>query len=219
MNQRTNLLDLDRSTMERFFADIGEKTFRASQVIKWIHHSGITEFQDMTNLGLSLRDKLNNIACINPPEIISEQISEDGTHKWLIKIDSGQCVETVFIPEKDRGTLCVSSQVGCPLDCSFCSTGKQGFNRNLNVAEIIGQVWMANYALKHFETGQRIISNVVMMGMGEPLLNFDNVIKAMNIMMDDLAYGPAQPLRSSHPRMLAWITPLICARRNPGTVR
>jgi len=189
MNQRTNLLDLDRSTMERFFADIGEKTFRASQVIKWIHHSGITEFQDMTNLGLSLRDKLNNIACINPPEIISEQISEDDTHKWLIKIDSGQCVETVFIPEKDRGTLCVSSQVGCPLDCSFCSTGKQGFNRNLNVAEIIGQVWMANYALKHFETGQRIISNVVMMGMGEPLLNFDNVIKAMNIMMDDLAYG------------------------------
>ena len=144
MNLRTNLLDLDRSSMERYFAGIGEKTFRAPQVTKWIHQSGITEFQDMTNLGLSLRDKLNNIACINPPEIISEQISEDGTYKWLIKVDSDQCVETVFIPEKDRGTLCVSSQVGCPLDCSFCSTAKQGFNRNLTVAEIIGQVWMAN---------------------------------------------------------------------------
>ena len=189
MTQRTNLLDLDRSSMEGFFTSIGEKTYRASQITKWIHHSGISEFEKMTNLSLGLRDELANTACINPPEFISEQKSADGTCKWLVKVAEDQCVETVFIPEKDRGTLCISSQIGCPLDCSFCSTARQGFNRNLSVAEIIGQLWLANHALKHFETGQRIISNVVMMGMGEPLLNFDNVVHAMNIMTDDLAYG------------------------------
>ena len=189
MDQRTNLLDLDRSSMETFFTDIGEKSFRASQVLKWIHQSGLTGFQNMTNLGIALRDKLESVACITPPEIFSGQTARDGTRKWLIKLDGGQCVESVFIPEKDRGTLCVSSQVGCPLDCSFCATGKQGYNRNLSVAEIIGQVWAASNALNQFKNGQRMISNVVMMGMGEPLLNFDNVITAMNIMMDDMAYG------------------------------
>ena len=189
MDQYTNLLDLDRSSMEMFFTDLDEKRFRASQVLKWIHQSGITDFQNMTNLGLALRDKLETLAYIKPPEISSEQIAADGTRKWLIKIDGGQCVESVFIPEKDRGTLCISSQVGCPLDCSFCATARQGYNRNLTVAEIIGQLWTCNNALNHFNDGKRMISNVVMMGMGEPLLNFDNVIMAMNIMMDDMAYG------------------------------
>lgn len=189
MGQHTNLLDMDRSSMETFFTDLGEKSFRASQVLKWIHQSGMTDFQNMTNFSYALRDKLKSIACIKPPEIMSEQVSADGTRKWLIKIDDKQCVESVFIPENDRGTLCISSQVGCPLDCSFCATAKQGFNRNLTVAEIIGQLWTCNNALNHFEDGQRIISNVVMMGMGEPLLNFDNVMKAMNLMMDDMAYG------------------------------
>ena len=189
MDQYTNLLDLDRSSMETFFTDLGEKSFRASQVLKWIHQSGMTDFQNMTNLGYALRDKLKSVAFIKPPEILSEQKAADGTRKWLININGGQCVESVFIPEIDRGTLCVSSQVGCPLDCSFCATAKQGYNRNLTVAEIIGQLWVCNNALNHFENGQRIISNVVMMGMGEPLLNFDNVIMAMNIMMDDMAYG------------------------------
>jgi len=189
MNKYVNLLDLDHQSMEAFFTNRGEKSFRASQVLKWIHQQGIIEFDRMTNLSLSLRKKLPEIACITPPEIVSEQISNDGTHKWLLRIDNNNCIETVFIPEKERGTLCVSSQVGCPLDCSFCATAKQGFNRNLTVAEIIGQVWVANNALGRYQKKERIISNVVMMGMGEPLLNFDNVIKAMNLMMDDLAYG------------------------------
>ncbi|MBI4005627.1 MAG: 23S rRNA (adenine(2503)-C(2))-methyltransferase RlmN [Gammaproteobacteria bacterium] len=189
MNKHVNLLDLDRQSMEVFFTDMGEKSFRASQVLKWIHQQGVIEFDGMTNLSLSLRKKLSETACITPPEIVSEHISNDGTLKWLLRVDSNNCIETVFIPEKERGTLCVSSQVGCPLDCSFCATAKQGFNRNLTVAEIIGQVWVANNALGRYQKKERIISNVVMMGMGEPLLNFDNVIKAMNLMMDDLAYG------------------------------
>ena len=175
--------------MEVFFNSIDEKSFRASQAIKWIHQYGVTDFENMTNFSLSLREKLLKIACISPMTISSEQVSRDGTHKWLIRIDDENSVETVYIPENDRGTLCVSSQIGCPLDCSFCSTGQQGFNRNLTVAEIIGQVWIANKALGHFESRQRIISNIVLMGMGEPLLNFDNVIKAMRLMTDDMAYG------------------------------
>jgi 23S rRNA (adenine2503-C2)-methyltransferase len=189
MAKRINLPDLDRQDMEAFFTGIGEKPYRASQALKWIHQYGVVEFDCMSNLGRLLREKLHNVASIMFPEIIGQQISEDGTHKWLIRVDDNNCIETVYIPETDRGTLCVSSQVGCPLDCSFCSTGKQGFNRNLTVSEIIGQVWIANKALGYYADRRRIITNVVLMGMGEPLLNMDNVIKATNLMTDDLAYG------------------------------
>ncbi len=189
MQKYTNLFDLDPVSMEIFFNSIDEKSFRASQAIKWVHQHGVTDFEHMTNFSLSLREKLSKIACIKPLTIESEQISCDGTHKWLIRIDDENSVETVYIPENDRGTLCISSQIGCPLDCSFCSTARQGFNRNLTVAEIIGQVWIAYNALGYFDTRQRIISNIVLMGMGEPLLNFDNVIKAIRLMTDDLAYG------------------------------
>jgi len=191
MSDKINLLDLDRESMLYFFTGIGEKPFRASQVLKWIYQQGILDFALMTNLSKPLREKLSEIACIHLPEIVTEQVSSDGTRKWLLRVDTQNCIETVFIPEQDRGTLCVSSQVGCALDCSFCSTGKQGFNRNLSVGEIIGQVWIANNALEYYRNRDRIISNIVMMGMGEPLLNFDNVLKAMRLMMDDLAFGLA----------------------------
>ena len=188
MTNKINLLDFDSQKMEQYFAEIGEKSFRARQVFKWIHQAGCADFQDMTNLSKGLRTELSNIAEVKVPEIIHSHKSNDGTHKWLLKLYCGNSIETVFIPEKKRGTLCVSSQVGCALNCSFCSTGKQGFNRNLSVAEIIGQVWVASTELakENHETG---ITNVVMMGMGEPLLNFDAVVSAMNIMMDDNAYG------------------------------
>ena len=190
-DEPTNLLGLDRAAMEAFFVDQGEQRFRAVQVVKWIHQIGATGFDDMTNLGKALRARLAGVAAIVPPEVVSHQESQDGTHKWLIRLHDGQCVETVFIPDKRRGTLCVSSQVGCTLNCSFCSTGTQGFNRNLSVAEIIGQVWVAFRALGYQHGGDRVITNVVMMGMGEPLLNFDNVISAVNLMLDDHAYGLA----------------------------
>lgn len=171
-------------------SECGEKPYRAQQLMQWIHQAGFHGFAEMTNLGKALREKLNQIACIHLPEIISCQQSNDGTHKWLLKLDCGNCVETVFIPEAKRGTLCVSSQVGCALNCSFCSTAKQGFNRNLSTAEIIGQVWLAVRELsKQQGAHDKKITNVVMMGMGEPLLNFDNVVDAMDIMMDDYAYG------------------------------
>jgi len=189
MTDKINLLDLNRVDMEAFFLDRGEKAFRATQVLKWLHQYGVTGFDEMTNLGKALRAKLAEHAEIRAPEVVIDQRSADGTHKWLLRLDSGNSVETVFIPERGRGTLCVSSQVGCALECSFCSTGRQGFNRNLSVAEIIGQVWVANKALGRDPKGERIISNVVLMGMGEPLLNFDNVVKAMDLMMDDFAYG------------------------------
>ena len=189
MEDRTNLLDLDRKSMTLFFAEMGEKSFRASQVLKWIHQAGVSDIDQMTNLSKSLRAKLKDIACIKAPEVKLEQISKDGTRKWLLEIDGGNSVEAVFIPEEGRGTLCVSSQVGCPLDCKFCSTGKQGFNKNLTVGEIIGQLWVANNQLGWNPEGRQPITNVVMMGMGEPLLNFDNVLPAMDLMMDDLAYG------------------------------
>lgn len=160
---------------------MGEKPFHAVQVLKWIHQQRVIEFDAMTNLSHALREKLNQCAEIKFPEIITEKISKDGTRKWLFKLEDNNHIETVFIPEKGRGTLCVSSQVGCALQCGFCATGTLGFKRNLTVAEIIGQVWQAKQNLH--------ITNVVMMGMGEPLLNFDNVIKAMEIMMDDNAYG------------------------------
>jgi 23S rRNA (adenine2503-C2)-methyltransferase len=175
--------------MEDFFISLDEKPFRASQVFKWIYQSGVDNFAEMTNLSKSLRARLEETAEIRPPKIILDHASSDGTHKWVVEIDSGNHIETVFIPEKNRGTLCVSSQVGCALACTFCSTAQQGFNRNLSTAEIIGQLWVANKALGFDWQGDRIISNVVMMGMGEPLLNFDNVVRAMNIMMDDFSFG------------------------------
>lgn len=187
---KVNLLGLTLAQMEAFFLDIGEKRFRARQVLKWIHHSGETDIAKMTNLGVALRDKLHGIAEVRPPEIISQHDSVDGTRKWVIRVDGGGMVETVLIPEAKRATLCVSSQVGCSLDCSFCSTGKQGFQGDLTAAEIIGQVWLAIASYEAFAPGNgRIISNVVMMGMGEPLLNFDNVVSAMDLMLEDLAYG------------------------------
>lgn len=171
--------------MESFFVELGEKPFRATQMLKWIHQHGATDFAAMTNLSKTLRSRLNELGRIKLPEVVVEQESKDGTRKWSLQMDSGNQVETVFIPESGRGTLCVSSQIGCALNCSFCSTAQQGFNRNLSVAEIIGQVWLAS---KMLGENQRI-TNIVMMGMGEPLLNFDNVVAAMNLMMDDFAYG------------------------------
>ena len=177
-------------SMRDFMIDCGEKPFRANQLMQWIHQVGCDHFEGMTNLGKVLREKMASIAEIKLPELVACHKSEDGTHKWLLKLDCGNCIETVFIPESTRGTLCVSSQVGCALNCSFCSTGKQGFNRNLSTAEIIGQLW---FAVRELSTQQgqhdKKVTNVVMMGMGEPLLNFDNVVAAMDIMMDDFAYG------------------------------
>ena len=192
MTDKTNLLDYDRKSLESYFDEIGDKSFRAQQVIKWIFHHGIVDYQSMTNLSKNLRSKLEENTVIKLPEIIAEQKSEDGTRKWLIQLDNKNSVETVFIPETDRGTLCISSQVGCPLDCKFCSTAQQGFNRNLTTSEIIGQVWVANKALGCFESGKRMITNIVFMGMGEPLLNYANVLKAINLLTDDLAFGLAR---------------------------
>ncbi len=187
---RVNLLGLSRAQMEAFFLDLGEKAFRAHQVMKWIHHAGVSDFDAMTNLGKGLRQRLDAIAEIRPPEIVSQHDSEDGTRKWAIRVEGGGLVESVLIPDGSRATLCVSSQVGCSLDCSFCSTGKQGFQRDLSAAEIIGQLWLAIKSYDAFQSGKgRIVTNVVMMGMGEPLLNFDNVVSAMDLMLDDLAYG------------------------------
>jgi 23S rRNA (adenine2503-C2)-methyltransferase len=183
------LLDLDRAALEAFFAREGEKAFRASQVLKWVHQQGVDDFALMTNLSKSLRQRLDDIAVIDVPEVITAQTSHDGTRKWLLRLADGNAIETVFIPEDDRGTLCVSSQVGCSLNCSFCATARQGYNRNLTTAEIIAQVWVANRELGFQADGERVISNVVMMGMGEPLLNFDNVVAAMRIMLDDFGYG------------------------------
>jgi len=187
---RVNLLGLPLAAMEQYFLDIGEKKFRARQVLKWIHHHGVTDFEQMSNLGKSLREKLAIEAEIRPPEIVSQHDSSDGTRKWAIRVEGGGLVETVLIPDGKRATLCVSSQVGCSLDCSFCSTGKQGFQRDLTAAEIIGQVWLAIKSYDAFQTGKgRVVTNVVMMGMGEPLLNYDNVVAAMDLMMEDNAYG------------------------------
>ena len=187
---KTNLLGLTQQKLEAFFEGLGEKRFRAGQVMKWMHHYGVDNFDDMTNIGKALREKLKANAEIRGPEVVSEDISRDGTRKWVVRVASGSCVETVYIPQNGRGTLCVSSQAGCALDCSFCSTGKQGFNSDLTVAEIIGQVWIASKSFGSVPaTADRAVTNVVMMGMGEPLLNFDNVVDAMTLMMDDLGYG------------------------------
>jgi len=187
---KVNLLGLPEAKLVAFFESIGEKKFRAIQVMKWIHQYGADNFDDMTNVSKDLRAKLKNIAEIRPPEVAQQFDSVDGTRKFLIRVSGNNIVETVFIPDGDRGTLCVSSQVGCSLDCSFCATGKQGFNRDLTAAEIIGQVWIAAKSFGQLQpNGPRAVTNVVMMGMGEPLLNFDNVVDSMNLMMHDNAYG------------------------------
>jgi len=187
---KTNLLGLNRAQMEEFFLSVGEKRFRAQQIMKWVYHESITDFDEMTNLSKALRVKLNDVAEIRLPTVASKQFSKDGTRKWVIQVDSNNQVETVFIPQGKRGTLCVSSQVGCALDCDFCSTGKQGFHRDLTAAEIIGQVLIANSSFGVPENkGSRAITNIVMMGMGEPLLNFNNTVSAMSLMRDDLGYG------------------------------
>ncbi|OGT54841.1 MAG: 23S rRNA (adenine(2503)-C(2))-methyltransferase [Gammaproteobacteria bacterium RIFCSPHIGHO2_12_FULL_63_22] len=192
VDTRTNLLDLDRTGLEHFFADtLGEKRFRAQQVMKWMYHRHVTDFGQMTDLGKELRGKLEQHAVVLPPNTMFEKPSTDGTHKWLLGMDGGNAIESVFIPDKGRGTLCVSSQVGCGLNCTFCSTGTQGFNRNLSTAEIIGQVWVAAKHLGNVPHHQRKLTNVVMMGMGEPLLNFDNVVRAMSLMRDDNGFGLA----------------------------
>jgi 23S rRNA (adenine2503-C2)-methyltransferase len=184
-----NLLDLDAAGLTAFFAEHGEKPFRAKQVLRWLHRFGASDFAAMTDIAKSLRQKLETIATIAAPQVISDRLSDDGTRKFLFDVGAGNAIETVFIPEDDRGTLCVSTQAGCALDCSFCSTGKQGFNRNLTVAEIIGQLWAANRALGADAAGERVVSNVVLMGMGEPLANFENTLLALRLMLDDHAYG------------------------------
>jgi len=188
-----NLLNLDREGLITFFEELGEKSFRATQIMKWVYQQNVLEFADMTNLSKDLRQRLQTIACLKLPEIQTMQVSQDGTRKWLVQLDSGNSIEMVFIPEEGRNTLCISSQVGCALDCTFCATGKQGFNRNLTTAEIIGQLWLAEKIIIAdgcvIENFKHAISNVVIMGMGEPLTNFDNVVKAMKIMLDDFAYG------------------------------
>lgn len=187
--EKINLLDLNRQEMRELFAEMGEKPFRADQLMKWIYHFGEENFDNMSNINKVLREKLKCIAEIKAPEVAVEQRSADGTIKWAMQVGEQQ-IETVYIPEDDRATLCVSSQVGCALACTFCSTAQQGFNRNLTVSEIIGQVWRASKIIGNFGvTGVRPITNVVMMGMGEPLLNINNVIPAMEIMLDDFAYG------------------------------
>ncbi|MEE2749663.1 MAG: 23S rRNA (adenine(2503)-C(2))-methyltransferase RlmN, partial [Pseudomonadota bacterium] len=189
-SEKVNLLGLSPAKMEAFFLEIGEKKFRAQQMLKWIHQYGESDFEKMTNMGKALRAKLSEVSEVVLPEVVYEDFSKDGTRKWVMRMPGGSSVETVYIPEKDRGTLCVSSQIGCALDCSFCSTGKQGFNRDLTVAEIIGQLYVAAMSFhKPGERRERRITNVVMMGMGEPLLNFRNVVDAMHLMMDDNAYG------------------------------
>ncbi len=184
-NRKTNLLDWDKKGLEAFFADLGEKPFRATQLLKWIYHEGVTDFEQMSNLSKPLRGFLAENCQLAVPDVVIEQRASDGVYKWVLQTQCGNRVETVFIPEESRGTLCVSSQIGCALACTFCSTAQQGFNRNLTTAEIIGQVLVARERL---DEGQRI-TNVVMMGMGEPLLNFDNVVRALNLMTEDFAFG------------------------------
>jgi 23S rRNA (adenine2503-C2)-methyltransferase len=180
---KTNLLGLDATGLAGFFAGLGEKPFRAKQVLSWVHQRREGDFAAMSDLAKGLRDKLVAAACVEAPRIVGDTLAEDGTRKWLLKVDGANAVEAVFIPEARRGTLCISSQAGCVLDCAFCSTGKQGFNRNLTTAEIVGQLWLAQRLV------DTRISNVVFMGMGEPMLNLDNVIPALRLMLDDNAYG------------------------------
>lgn len=195
MTQLTNLLDLDPAQLIAYCGELGEKPFRAKQLQRWIHQFGVGDFDAMTDLAKSLRDKLSTRAIVAAPAVISDHISNDGTRKWLIDVGKGNAVEAVFIPEENRGTLCISTQAGCAVNCRFCSTGKQGFSRNLTVGEIIGQLWMAEFELRRTKgvepgpKGERQITNVVMMGMGEPLLNYEPTVTALKLMLDDNAYG------------------------------
>lgn len=195
MTQLTNLLDLDPAQLVTYCGELGEKPFRAKQLQRWIHQFGVGDFDAMTDLAKSLRDKLSTRAMVAAPAVISDHTSVDGTRKWLIDVGQGNAVETVFIPEESRGTLCISTQAGCAVNCRFCSTGKQGFNRNLTVGEIIGQIWMAEFELRRTKgiesgpKGERQITNVVMMGMGEPLLNYEPTVTALKLMLDDNGYG------------------------------
>lgn len=197
IESRINLLGLSKAELEKFFADLGEKPFRASQVMKWIYQFGVTDFYQMTNLSKKLQERLSDIAHISPPTVRFKEFSNDGTRKWVFEVAGGSLVETVLIPADDnkqfgRKTLCISSQVGCALDCSFCSTGKQGFERDLKSSEIIGQLWVANQSYMEnvpVSERQNFVTNVVMMGMGEPLLNYEPVVKSMSIMLDDHAFG------------------------------
>jgi 23S rRNA (adenine2503-C2)-methyltransferase len=186
---KVNLLGLDADALAGFFAERGEKPFRVQQVLRWVHQFGESDFGRMSDLAKGLREMLTADAEVVPPPMMSDTVAGDGTRKWLLDVGNRNAVETVFIPEANRGTLCVSSQAGCTMACQFCSTGRQGFNRNLTTAEIVGQLWHANRALGAAPGGNRIISNVVLMGMGEPLLNFDNVVPALRLMLDDRAYG------------------------------
>lgn len=189
--RQQNLLNLGPAGLADWFEGIGERGFRAQQILKWVYHQGVMDFSAMNNLSLNLRQQLQASATLELPKLLSEQVSTDGTVKWLFDVGRDNAIETVFIPEPGRGTLCVSSQVGCALNCSFCATGAQGFNRNLTTAEIIGQVWQAAHSLGHQRNGERKITNVVMMGMGEPLLNMNAVLPALELMRDDLGYGLA----------------------------
>lgn len=195
MTALINLLDLDPAQLIAYCGELGEKPFRAKQLQRWIHQFGVSDFEAMTDLAKSLRDKLAGRAIVSSPQVISDHTSIDGTRKWLLDVGQGNAIETVFIPEENRGTLCISTQAGCAVNCRFCSTGKQGFNRNLTVAEIIGQLWMAEFELRKTkgilpgQKGERQITNVVMMGMGEPLLNFEPTVTALKLMLDDNAYG------------------------------
>jgi 23S rRNA (adenine2503-C2)-methyltransferase len=195
MTTLTNLLDFDPAQLVAYCGELGEKPFRAKQLQRWIHQFGASNFDDMTDLAKSLREKLKTRATVQAPKAISDHTSSDGTRKWVIDVGNGNAVETVFIPEENRGTLCISTQAGCAVNCRFCSTGKQGFNRNLTVAEIIGQLWMAEFELRKTKgiepgpKGERQITNVVMMGMGEPLLNYEPTATALKMMLDDNAYG------------------------------
>jgi 23S rRNA (adenine2503-C2)-methyltransferase len=184
-----NLLGLDHEALKGFCAGLGEKPFRARQLLRWIHQAGVDDFAAMTDMAKPLRERLAQCASITVPRVLRDTTAADGTRKWLLDVGTGNAIDSVFIPEQERGTLCISSQAGCALECSFCSTGKQGFNRNLTAEEIIGQLWWANKSLGRGVTESRPISNVVMMGMGEPLANFDNVVTAMRLMLDDNAYG------------------------------
>jgi 23S rRNA (adenine2503-C2)-methyltransferase len=186
----TNLLDLDHEGLVAFCEALGEKRFRATQLFRWIHQKGARDFAQMTDLAKSLRDKLATAATITPPAVLSEHVSADGTVKWLFDVGAGNVIETVFIPEDDRGTLCISSQAGCAVGCRFCSTGHQGFSRNLSTGEIVAQLWHAEHALRaRLGSGERVISNVVMMGMGEPLQNYAALVPALRVMLDDHGYG------------------------------
>lgn len=188
MEIKPNLFDFDRPGLEDYFLSTGEKTFRGRQIVKWIHQLGVVDFQAMTDLSKSLRTRLEQETCLQLPTVVEQHISHDGTYKWLLGLEDSNRIETVFIPEQGRGTLCVSSQVGCSLNCHFCNTAQHGYNRNLRVSEILAQLWVAQNILRTEWPEQRV-TNVVFMGMGEPLLNFDNVTTAMNLMMDDFAYG------------------------------